>query len=106
MVLWTGLLQQNESKQMEPKWPAVGFWEAALAWKRAYTPREGDVFTCGVIYPFLCALWNRLRVFDRSLEFYEKAQKTLEGNKRQYLIPGMGTYVFRNALSQANCSMR
>jgi len=33
---------------------AVRLWTDALHWNRIYNPLEKEVFTCGVIYMFLC----------------------------------------------------
>ncbi|KAK8036668.1 Acyl-CoA N-acyltransferase [Apiospora rasikravindrae] len=71
-------------------------WTSVLDWNRYYNPLEEEVFTCGVVYLFLCVVWHRLGEAQISLQFLQNANQVLCRRNRQYLIPGLGTYLFRD----------
>ena len=68
-------------------------WSDALRWNRLYNPLEEDVFTCGVIYMYMCLVRHKLGNISGSRECLEKAQQVFKREKRQFLIPGVGTYL-------------
>ncbi|KAI0203074.1 hypothetical protein F4808DRAFT_51475 [Astrocystis sublimbata] len=76
-------------------------WESALQCNKQYNPFERDVFTCGVIYLFLYVTWHKLGNTDSSMTYLRKATQVFQRRKRQYLIPGMGTYLFRHICNEA-----
>lgn len=69
-------------------------WTSALLWNRAYNPLEEEVFTCGVIYLFMGLARYRQGNVDGSNESLARAHQVLTTQKRRFLIPGMGTYMF------------
>ncbi|CAM1503448.1 Fc.00g082240.m01.CDS01 [Cosmosporella sp. VM-42] len=75
---------------------AVARWANVLAWNKFYNPSEEEVFTCGVAYLALSASWHRLGNWDISTSCLQKADYVLARKQAQFLIPGLGTYVFRN----------
>ncbi|EEQ84791.2 uncharacterized protein BDCG_08060 [Blastomyces dermatitidis ER-3] len=81
-------------------------WEDVLTWNRYYNPSEEEVFTCGVVYLFLCAAWYKLGDTAKSVESFQNAMQVLRRKRVQFLIPGVGTYLFRDACDQIQSSMR
>ncbi|KAK4155546.1 hypothetical protein C8A00DRAFT_41824 [Chaetomidium leptoderma] len=68
-------------------------WSDALRWNKLYNPFEEDVFTCGVVYMYMCLVRHKLGNISGSRECLEKAQQVFKREKRQFLIPGVGTYL-------------
>ncbi|ORY70992.1 uncharacterized protein BCR38DRAFT_453661 [Pseudomassariella vexata] len=60
-------------------------WKVVMDWNRFYNPLEEEVFTCGVY---------RLRNIDMSMGYFQNAMCVIEKKRRQYSIPGIGTYLF------------
>lgn len=73
---------------------AEGHWIAALLQNRTYNPQENEVFTCGVIYLFISYVRLQLEDLDGFRAFVRKAVEVLRRERRQFLIPGVGTYLF------------
>lgn len=73
---------------------AIKRWKDVLAWNRRYNPGEEEVFTCGVVYLFLCLTWHSLGYMAESTENLQMAIKVLREKRPQFLIPGIGTYLF------------
>jgi hypothetical protein len=69
------------------------FWSEALHWNSVYNPLEEEVFTCGVIYMYMCLGEHKLGNSRGSREYLERAQRVFEKKRRQFLIPGIGTYL-------------
>ena len=69
-------------------------WASALQWNRDYNPSEEEVFTCGVIYLFTGLARYRQGNIDGSRESLTRALQVLTKQRRQFLIPGAGTYMF------------
>ncbi|KAK3312498.1 hypothetical protein B0H66DRAFT_399869 [Apodospora peruviana] len=72
---------------------AENLWIGALFWNRLYNPSEAEVFTCGVIYMYMCLVRHKLGDNGRSREYLEHAQEVFRTRERQFLIPGVGTYL-------------
>ncbi|MCJ1423578.1 hypothetical protein MMC29_001462 [Sticta canariensis] len=73
---------------------AEGHWHAALLQNRAYNPQEEEVFTCGVIHLFISSARFQLEDIDGSRLMFEKAAEVIGRKRPQFLIPGIGTYLF------------
>ena len=69
-------------------------WNAALLQNRVYNPFEEEVFTCGVIYLFISSIRFQLDDVDGSRDHFKKAFEVISTNRPQFLMPGMGTYLF------------
>jgi hypothetical protein len=69
-------------------------WNAALLQNRVYNPLEEEVFTCGVIYLFMAFVRFQLGDVDASRWNFEKATEVICKKRPQFLMPGMGTYLF------------
>lgn len=78
---------------------ALRRWNDVLVWNRYYNPLEEEVFTCAVVYLFLCITSYNLEDIDQSMESFNKAVRVIDGKGPQYLIPGVGTYLFHNVSS-------
>ncbi|KFY28409.1 hypothetical protein V491_00478 [Pseudogymnoascus sp. VKM F-3775] len=78
---------------------ALRRWNDVLVWNRYYNPLEEEVFTCGVVYLFLCITSYNLGDIDQSIENFNKAERVIGGKGPQFLIPGVGTYLFHNVSS-------
>jgi hypothetical protein len=55
---------------------------------------EGEVFTYGVAYLFLGKTHFDLGQAATSIKFLQRAKQVIEKQRRQFLIPGVGTYIF------------
>ena len=69
-------------------------WNAALFQNRAYNPLEEEVFTCGVIYLFIALVRFQLGDVDASQSIFKKATEVICKKRPQFLMPGIGTYLF------------
>ena len=69
-------------------------WNAALLQNRVYNPSEEEVFTCGVIYLFISYIRFQLDDVDGTRDNFKKAFGVISTKKPQFLMPGMGTYLF------------
>lgn len=68
-------------------------WSDALKWNRKYNPLEEEVFTCALIYLFICSTRFRLGDVSGAKAAHKLAEKVMLNRTRQYLIPGVGTYL-------------
>ena len=59
-----------------------------------YNPSEADVFTCGVIYLFISLAYFRLGDEHESSASFSRASEIISGKKPQFLMPGIGTYLY------------
>jgi tetratricopeptide (TPR) repeat protein len=75
-------------------------WNAALLQNRAYNPFEEEVFTCGVIYLFISSARFQLDDVDGSRGTFKKAIEVIRRKRPQFLMPGMGTYLFDSIRSE------
>ena len=82
---------------------AAGRWSEVLTLNRYHNPSEGDVFTCGVVHLFLCFIWYRLGDICKSRQSFWNAVKVIKEKRPQFLIPGVGTYLFQEACGKVNC---
>ena len=69
-------------------------WNAALLQNRAYNPFEEEVFTCGVIWLFVSFVRFQLDDVGGSRSTFKKALEVIRRKKPQFLMPGVGTYLF------------
>ena len=69
-------------------------WSDALNWNRKYNPLEEEVFTCGLVYLFICFIRFQLGNWDGSRAAFNHAMQIINGRMAQFLIPGVGTYLF------------
>ena len=69
-------------------------WLGVLALNKFYNPLEEEVFTCCIAYyaisNTLCALGNPIGTFEN----HHKATRIIQTKCRQFLIPGVGTYIY------------
>ncbi|OAX84476.1 hypothetical protein ACJ72_01147 [Emergomyces africanus] len=49
---------------------ALKSWKDILLWNKFYNPLEEEVFTCDVIYLFLCITWYKLGDTDKSKQCF------------------------------------
>lgn len=75
----------------------ISRWVDVLNWNRFYNPHEEEVFTCGAVYIIICSLFLRLGNWGAGLHYYRKGTNVLARKERQFLIPGLGTYIFHKA---------
>jgi len=80
--------------RISPLSEAEGRWSDALNWNRKYNPLEEEVFTCGLVYLFICSIRFQLRNFHGSRAAFDRAMEIINGKMPQFLIPGFGTYLF------------
>lgn len=88
--------------RISPLSEAEGRWSDALYWNRRYNPVEEEVFTCGVVYLFICSIRFKLGNLDGSRIAFNHATKVLYGKLPQFLIPGVGTYLSESVWLQIN----
>jgi hypothetical protein len=55
--------------------------------RRAYNPFEEDVFTCGLIYLFICSIRLQLGNLDGSKAAFDHAAEVVRKQRPQFLIP-------------------
>lgn len=80
--------------RISPLCEAEGRWSDALDWNRKYNPFEEEVFTCGLVYLFICSIRFQLGNWDGSRAAFNHAMEVINGKMPQFLIPGVGTYLF------------
>jgi hypothetical protein len=73
---------------------AVVRWHAAYYWNKLYNPSEEGVFTCGVIYLFISLAYFKLGDEDKSRASFDCASEIISRKKPQFLMPGVGTYLY------------
>jgi tetratricopeptide (TPR) repeat protein len=70
-------------------------WDSALLQNRTYNPEEEEVFTCGVIYLFITLARLQHENVNGAKLIFEKAVQVIRRRPPQFLIPGIGTYLFQ-----------
>ena len=73
---------------------AIVRWHTALCWNKIYNPSEDDVFTCGVIFLFISLAHFKFGNIDESQASFERAAEILSREQPQFLMPGVGTYLY------------
>lgn len=79
---------------------AARFWADALRWNRCYNPSEEEVFTCGVVHMYLCLVWFKLGDTSGSSQHLGRARHVFATKERQFLIPGVGTYLIDSVVNE------
>lgn len=82
------------SARISQPWEAERHWNAALLQNSVYNPLEEEVFTCGVIYVFIASVRFQVGDVAGSRCSFEKATEVFRKKKPQFLMPGIGTYLF------------
>ncbi|KZL78865.1 hypothetical protein CI238_13193 [Colletotrichum incanum] len=77
-----------------PPGQAETYWREALRLNAEYNPSEEEVFTCAIIYLHLSWLDHCSGKMEEAQNMYAYAQKILCKRRPEYLLPGVGTYVF------------
>ncbi len=86
--------------RISPLSEAEGRWSDALKWNRKYNPLEEEVFTCALVRLFICSTRFQLGNLDGGRAAFIHAMEILSGKMRQFLMPGVGTYLFDSVLLQ------
>jgi len=73
---------------------AIVHWHTAYYWNKVYNPSEEDVFTCSVIYLFISLTHFKLGDKHKSRASFDRALEIIRKKKPQYLMPGVGTYLY------------
>lgn len=81
-----------------PSGQSMTYWREALRLNKAYNPDEEEVFTCAVIYLNLSWLSYCEGQLELEQEMHARAGEVLQRRRPQYLMPGIGTYVFEDTL--------
>ncbi len=79
---------------------AARFWADALRWNRHYNPSEEEVFTCGVVHMYLCLVRLKLGDTSGSSQHRGRAWQVFATKERQFLIPGVGTYLIDSVVKE------
>ncbi|KAK1521588.1 hypothetical protein CABS01_16518 [Colletotrichum abscissum] len=77
-------------------------WRNALRLNAEYNPSEEEVFTCAIIYLHLSWLSYCSGELNGAQNMYACAGKVLNRRRPEYLLPGVGTYVF----DEIQCKLR
>ncbi|KAH8792183.1 hypothetical protein F5882DRAFT_400121 [Hyaloscypha sp. PMI_1271] len=85
LIAWARISEPSE---------AVVRWHNAFHWNKIYDPSEEDVFTCGVIFLFISLAYFKLGNTDESWASFNRAAETMSRKQPQFLIPGVGTYLY------------
>ena len=75
-------------------------WNEALNLNRKYNPSEEEVFTCGLIHLFICSTRLQLGNLEGSKAAFNHAVEVFRTRGPQFLIPGVGTYLFEDVQRQ------
>jgi hypothetical protein len=70
------------------------YWKGALRLNATYNPGEEEVFTCAVLYLHLSRYSYLSRDAEEGKRLHAHAYEILAKKKTQFLIPGVGTYIF------------
>lgn len=73
-------------------------WREALRLNEAYNPSEEEVFTCAVIYLNLSWLSYCEGELGLGRDMSARAREVLKKRRPEYLLPGIGTYVYDDSL--------
>ena len=63
-------------------------WSDVLKWNRKYNPLEEEVFTCGLVYMFICSILFQLGNLHGSRAAFNRAMEVIGRKRPQFLIPG------------------
>jgi len=80
--------------RISPLSEAEGRWSDVLDWNRKYNPLEEEVFTCALISLFICSMRFQLGNLYGGRAAFSHAMEVMDGKTPQFLIPGVGTYLF------------
>ncbi|KAI7783468.1 hypothetical protein LA080_011815 [Diaporthe eres] len=83
-----------------PSSQSMTYWREALRLNKAYNPDEEEVFTCAVIYLNLSWLSYSEGQLELGREMHARAGEILQERSPQYLMPGIGTYVYKDTWSK------
>ncbi|KAF2191261.1 hypothetical protein K469DRAFT_367754 [Zopfia rhizophila CBS 207.26] len=86
--------------RISPPCEAENRWTDALNLNRRYNPFEEEVFTCGLIYLFICIIRLQFGDLEGSEAAFARAAEVVRTKSPQFLIPGVGTYLFDHAQYQ------
>lgn len=75
-------------------------WTDALLRNKIYNPVEEEVFTCGFIYLCIASVRSRLGDIANSREMFQRAERVIRKKRPQFLMPGVGTYLFDTVRSE------
>ncbi|KAB5560317.1 hypothetical protein GE09DRAFT_911368, partial [Coniochaeta sp. 2T2.1] len=79
---------------------AVRRWNDVIQLGTSYYPSDTDVFMCGVVYLHLYLAKYQQGFVDESRETLRRAMDVLGRNRRQFLIPGVETYLYHSVRSR------
>ncbi|KAK1659833.1 hypothetical protein BDP55DRAFT_505367, partial [Colletotrichum godetiae] len=77
-----------------PNGQSESHWRNALRLNAEYNPSEEEVFTCAIIYLHLSWFSYCSGELNGAQKMYACAEKVLHRRRPEYLLPGVGTYVF------------
>lgn len=72
-------------------------WKEVIDWGLYYKPEDQNVFSCGVVYLCLSCVCAGSGMHDAFSWYRSRAHHILKQQRPQYLIPGIGTYILRQA---------
>jgi ATP/maltotriose-dependent transcriptional regulator MalT len=88
--------------RISPIEEAEGRWNSALRQNKVYNPFEEDVFTCAVIHLCISSVRFGLGDVTGGRAAFKAAKVILDKKRPQFLIPGVGTYVFDSAMLEVS----
>jgi hypothetical protein len=80
--------------RISPLSEAENRWTNALNLGRMYNPLEEEVFTVALIHLFICKIRLQHEDSEGGKAAFEYAKEICRRKSRQFLIPGVGTYLF------------
>jgi hypothetical protein len=75
-------------------------WIQALNLGRIYNPLEEEVFTVALIHLFICTARLERGDMEGGKAAFDYAEEICRAKHRQFLIPGVGTYLFDDVQCQ------
>ena len=91
LIAWARISPLSEAEER---------WSDVLEWNRRYNPFEEEVFTCGLAYLFICSIRFQLGNLDSGREAFNRAMEVISRKRPQFLIPGVGTYLYDSVRRQ------
>ena len=85
LIAWARISPLSEAEER---------WSDVLKWNRKYNPVEEEVFTCGLVYLFICSIHFQLGNLDSGRAAFNRAMKVISRKRPQFLLPGVGTYLY------------
>ena len=85
LIAWARISPLSEAEER---------WSDVLKWNRKYNPFEEEVFTCGLVYLFICSIQFQLGNLDSGRAALNRAMEVISRKRPQFLIPGVGTYLY------------